>query len=64
MGGEGDSGDVRRPGRAAVIGVLVTVGALDALTIWGQHATRPANGRLGLDIAVAITGWLLSPALL
>jgi signal transduction histidine kinase len=45
--------------RAAAI-VMAAMGALIALTLWGL----PGGRHYGLDIAVGVAGWLLSPVLL
>ncbi|MFI0351280.1 sensor histidine kinase [Actinomadura sp. 9N407] len=45
--------------RAAAL-VLAAMGILITLTIWAL----PVDRRLGLDIAVGVAGWLLSPVLL
>jgi signal transduction histidine kinase len=49
---------------AAAVAMIVGVGTLVALTIWGRFTGHPTSWLLGLDIAVGALGCLLSPVLL
>ncbi|MEU7984967.1 histidine kinase [Streptosporangium canum] len=65
---DAEAGSTRRralgTGIPAVAAVLVGMGALVALTIWGLSDARPTGESLGLDIAAGVLGCVLSPVLL
>jgi signal transduction histidine kinase len=52
------------PGRYVTAGVVVPIGALTALTIWGQANAHAGSGLLALDVAAGITACGLLPVLL
>ncbi|WP_433235657.1 sensor histidine kinase [Streptosporangium sp. CA-135522] len=54
----------RIPRTATLVGAVIGLGALVALTIWGRLTAHPADGLLKLDIVVGILGCALSPVLL
>lgn len=51
-------------GTAGMICVSAGVGVLTAVAIWGRFDASSAGRLLGLDIAVGILAWVLSPVLL
>lgn len=61
-----EAGPERRPVPRAVVAlcVIVGVGSLTALTIWGRSDARPTAPWPGLDIVVGVLSCVLSPALL
>lgn len=52
------------PGLPVTAGVVVPIGALTAVTIWGQADARTASGLLALDVAAGIAACALLPVLL
>jgi signal transduction histidine kinase len=48
----------------AVAGTVIPIGALTAVTIWGQADARGASGLLILDVAAGVTACALLPLLL
>src|SRR5216683_1176528 len=53
-----------RPGFAVTAWVMLAMGALIAVTVWGQFTARAVTGLLALDVAVGIAAWLLVLVLL
>jgi signal transduction histidine kinase len=54
----------RDPGPAITVGVILAVGVLVGLTIWGQYLGHTTPRLLGVDIAVGLLGCGLLPVLL
>jgi signal transduction histidine kinase len=52
------------PGRHVTAAVVVPIGALTAVTIWGQANARAGSGLLALDVAAGVAAVALLPVLL
>jgi signal transduction histidine kinase len=63
--GESPAGAARRgPGLAVTAGVIAGIGALTAVTIWGQFDSHTATRLLVLDVAAGVVACALLPVLL
>lgn len=54
----------RRPGAVAMIIVVVGVGALAAVSVWGEFTETAPSAPIGLDIAVGVLSVAIAPLLL
>jgi signal transduction histidine kinase len=54
----------RRPGAVAAIIVVVGVGALAAVSVWGEFTETTPSAPIGLDIAVGVLAVAIAPVLL